>query len=118
MANIGIVYEPTMADAADALAQIQRQNGHSIKLICRDKFPIADAMFWFLANLSSNFSEAFILISGLADSNLSTWISKELCMQHGMGNFATVRPVFATADAVQPWWKNQTGFIVMSTDLD
>ncbi len=56
MAKIGIIYEPSVSDRVKLFIQKLQNNGDEIELICKDKFPIADAMFPFLSVLSSDFS--------------------------------------------------------------
>ena len=104
MAKISIVHEPTEINVVSDFALELQQNGDDIELICRDNFPVADAMLGFLHKLSTTFDRTFILISGKTDSILSTWISKELAIQHTGGNFSNVYPAFAKVEDIQEWW--------------
>jgi hypothetical protein len=104
MVNICIVYETSMANTVESVAQKIERNGNEVHLLCRDKFPVADSMFSFLRLLSTKFDETFIVISGKSDSILSTWISRELMFQQSQGEFTNVHPTFVTADNIQSWW--------------
>ena len=103
MTKIGIAYEPHVVVSAELLAQSLCNDKNSVAMRCVNKFPIADSMFPFLLQLSSAFETAYIVISDSPES--SGWISKELHVQHSIGNFTNLRPAFLTAKHIPMWWQ-------------
>jgi hypothetical protein len=114
MAKICIVHESREIDKVEYFIGELCQDSDEVKLICNDRFPIADSMFSFLFFLSSKFDKSFVIISGRKDSILSTWISREMVIQQSIGNFTNVHPVFSTLDDIQPWWIGDEKVIILS----
>ncbi|MBT9312613.1 hypothetical protein [Leptothoe kymatousa] len=107
MAKINIAHETSSAAAAEKHAQKLRRNGETVTLICRETFPIADAMFPFLAHLSATADYTLILLPPSSTSSSSVWISKELHLQHSLGNFTNIYPAFSNHTDVPRWWATE-----------
>jgi hypothetical protein len=114
MAKICIIYEPQEVDEAEYFIGELCQDNDEVKLICKDRLPIADSMFSFLFLLSSEFDKSFVIISGRKESILSVWISSEMMIQQSMDNFTNLHPVFFTLDDIQPWWIGNEKVIILS----
>jgi hypothetical protein len=111
-----IIYKHNTISQAKLLANCFKQPRDRVVLISKKRFPIADAMFPFLLNLSSNYYAAFVVIS---DSDTSfLWISKELKRQQSIGNFANVYPAFCPEIVIPDWWSDRDSrFLILDSDF-
>ena len=118
MKKICIAHESKTTDKARLLAEYltkrdRRRRAFSereIIFLCKDPFPIADAMLPFLANLSSKFDAAFVVIDRSNQSSI--WLSKELKVQHNIGNCTNVYPALLTERNISDWWLEQDSHFV------
>lgn len=110
--SVSIVYEPETKKSAQVIANKLVDQDYIVELKLFDKFPVADAMNPFFAQLSTNYDFAIVVISDHSES--SHWISKELSLQkHSLGQFTNIYPAFINSFNISKWWLNDIDQIVI-----